>query len=188
MSTFHWYLLGSFSLSLSFSLTVHYCALFWPFLHSIILRCGRVKSGLNLSLTSCWRTNSSCMLFSFRITLSEGTFSLFLFPNLAQHLVFIPYPFYCVTLFGIVSTFLNFFPFLLFIYLFFPPKVKKRKRKRKRKEEEEAEFTVFYRDLDPWIFVVFKWAFGIVSGFDVLGKFCHWSNKVSAEINFCFLF
>ena len=122
--------------------------------------------------------------FSFQITLSEGTFSLFLFPNLAQHLVLIPSPFYCVTLFGIVSNFLNFFPFLFFFFLPSPPKVKKRKRK----EEEEAEFTLFYRDLDPWIFVVFKWAFGIVSGFDVLGKFCHWSNKVNAEINFCFLF
>ena len=125
----------SLSLSLSFSLTVHYCALFWPFLHSIILRCGRVKSGLNLSLTSCWRTNSSCMLFSFRITLSEGTFSLFLFPNLAQHLVFIPYPFYCVTLFGIVSTFLNFFflSFYLFIYFSLPRLKKKKKKKRRRR-------------------------------------------------------
>ena len=124
------------SLSLSFSLTVHYCALFWPFLHSIILRCGRVKSGLNLSLTSCWRTNSSCMLFSFQITLSEGTFSLFLFPNLAQHLVFIPYPFYCVTLFGIVSTFLNFFflSFYLFIY-FSLPRLKKEKEKEKKKKK-----------------------------------------------------
>ena len=76
------------------------------------------------------------MLFSFQITLSEGTFSLFLFPNLAQHLVFIPYPFYCVTLFGIVSTFLNFFflSFYLFIY-FSLPRLKKEKEKEKKKKK-----------------------------------------------------